>query len=61
MFKIKKKIHGETKPDWVVCVLYKIPPRVYDWQESHAACMSKRLRVYTIVDFSFIRTFAPSF
>ena len=22
---------------------------------------SKRLRVYTIVDFSFIRTFAPSF
>lgn len=30
MFKIKKKIHSETKPDWVVCVLYKIPPRVYD-------------------------------
>ena len=32
---------------------------------SEAACgmaqESKRLRVYTIVDFSFIRTFAPSF
>lgn len=25
------------------------------------AYYSKRLRVYTIVDFSFIRTFAPSF
>ena len=33
----------------------------------HEACVitkddkGKRLRVYTIVDFSFIRTFAPSF
>ena len=32
-------------------------------EKSHRCIMKvcKRLRVYTIVDFSFIRTFAPSF
>lgn len=49
MFKIKKKIHSETKPDWVVCVLYKIPPRVYDWQESHAACMKHLIVIKDIM------------
>lgn len=33
------------------------------YKKYHRSIMnvSKRLRVYTIVDFSFIRTFAPSF
>ena len=33
-----------------------------DAEKSHSCIIEgKRLRVYTIVDFSFIRTFAPSF
>ena len=39
MYKVKKKIHSEAKPDWMVGVLYQIPPKVYDWQESYDACM----------------------
>ena len=33
----------------------------YDLEKIEMENESKRLRVYTIVDFSFIRTFAPSF
>ena len=39
MYKVKKKVHSEAKPDWMVGVLYQIPPKVYDWQESYDACM----------------------
>ena len=55
MFKIKKKIHSETKPDWVVCVLYKIPPRVYDWQESHEACMKHLIIIKDILEKSSVK------
>ncbi len=29
MYKVKKKVHSEAKPDWMVGVLYQIPPKVY--------------------------------
>lgn len=44
MYKIKKTIHCDTKPTWMVCLLYKIPPTVYDWQDSTDAC-KKRLTI----------------
>lgn len=44
MYKIRKKIHYDKKPEWIVGLLYKIPPSVYDWQETTEACM-KRLTI----------------
>ena len=49
MYKVKKKVHSEAKPDWMVGVLYQIPPKVYDWQESYDDCMKHLIIIKDII------------
>ena len=50
MFKIKKKVHYDKKPGWIVGLLYNIPPSVYDWQESAEACMKRMTIIKDILE-----------
>ena len=60
MYKIKKTIHCDTKPTWMVCLLYKIPPTVYDWQDSTDAC-KKRLTIIKNIRPATSEVMFPSF
>lgn len=55
MFKIQKKVHCETKPTWMVCLLYKIPPTVYDWQDSTDACKKRLTIIKNIIEKTSVR------
>ena len=55
MYKVKKKVHSEAKPDWMVGVLYQIPPKVYDWQESYDACMKHLIIIKDILEKSSVK------
>lgn len=55
MYKVKKKVHSEAKPDWMVGVLYQIPPKVYDWQESYDACMKHLIIIKAILEKSSVK------
>lgn len=55
MYKVTKKVHSEAKPDWMVGVLYQIPPKVYDWQESFDACMKHLIIIKDILEKSSVK------
>lgn len=55
MFKIQKKIHSEVKNDWVVNALYRIPPKVYDWQESSDTCLRHLVIIKNILEKSTVK------
>lgn len=55
MYKVKKKKHSEAKPDWMVGVLYQIPPKVYDWQESYDVCMKHLIIIKDILEKSTVK------
>lgn len=55
MYKIIKIIHCDTKPTWMVCLLYKIPPTVYDWQDSTDACKKRLIIIKNIIEKTSVR------
>lgn len=55
MYKIKKTIHCDTKPTWMVCLLYKISPTVYDWQDSTDACKKRLTIIKNIIENTSVR------
>ena len=50
-----KTIHCDTKPTWMVCLLYKIPPTVYDWQDSTDACKKRLTIIKNIIENTSVR------